>query len=186
MANAIVEMGVNFVLGDGIQIDARHKKVQSLIDTFWWRAKMLAVAGGVLMPLGVLLVIAGWYGAAHTTRLFEEIPYLLFGARGAAEGELTLGGQVLDLASLTPSRAISAGMGLIPADRQRDGSVGSLPITDNLTLPVLHRYFTHLALSWKRMTREAGRLMEVFPRALLPPEGPAEVEVPAGAGAVGY
>jgi hypothetical protein len=42
--------------------------------------KWLAVAGGVLMPLGVLLVIAGWYGASHTTRLFEEIPYLISGA----------------------------------------------------------------------------------------------------------
>ena len=31
------------------------------------------------MPLGVLLVIAGWYGASHTTRLFEQIPYLTSG-----------------------------------------------------------------------------------------------------------
>ncbi|HZU11415.1 MAG TPA: hypothetical protein VFB58_01130 [Chloroflexota bacterium] len=35
LANAIVEMGVNFTLGDGLQIDARHKKVQRLIDAFW-------------------------------------------------------------------------------------------------------------------------------------------------------
>jgi hypothetical protein len=31
------------------------------------------------MPLGVILVIIGWYGAAHTSRLFEEIPYLISG-----------------------------------------------------------------------------------------------------------
>jgi hypothetical protein len=41
--------------------------------------RWLAIAGGVLMPLGVLLVLAGWYGASHTTRLFEEIPYLISG-----------------------------------------------------------------------------------------------------------
>ena len=41
--------------------------------------KWLAIGGGVLMPLGVVLVIIGWYGAAHTTRLFEEIPYLISG-----------------------------------------------------------------------------------------------------------
>jgi hypothetical protein len=41
--------------------------------------RWLAIAGGVLMPLGVLLVVAGWYGASHTTRLFEEIPYLISG-----------------------------------------------------------------------------------------------------------
>ena len=41
--------------------------------------RWLAIAGGVLMPLGVILVIIGWYGAAHTTRLFEEVPYLISG-----------------------------------------------------------------------------------------------------------
>jgi hypothetical protein len=41
--------------------------------------KWLAIAGGVLMPLGVILVLVGWYGASHTTRLFEEIPYLISG-----------------------------------------------------------------------------------------------------------
>jgi hypothetical protein len=41
--------------------------------------RWLAIAGGVLMPLGVVLVIIGWYGASHTTRLFEEIPYLISG-----------------------------------------------------------------------------------------------------------
>jgi hypothetical protein len=35
MANAIVEMGVNFVLGEGLTVDAKHPKVQKLIDAFW-------------------------------------------------------------------------------------------------------------------------------------------------------
>ncbi len=35
LANAVVELGVNFVLGDGLQIDAAHPKVQKLIDRFW-------------------------------------------------------------------------------------------------------------------------------------------------------
>jgi hypothetical protein len=35
LANYIIEMGVNFVLGDGVQISARHKKVQRTIDAFW-------------------------------------------------------------------------------------------------------------------------------------------------------
>src|SRR4051812_42663264 len=41
--------------------------------------KWLAIAGGVLIPLGVIFVIIGWYGASHTTRLFEEVPYLISG-----------------------------------------------------------------------------------------------------------
>src|SRR4051812_2437564 len=41
--------------------------------------RMLLTAGSILMPLGGVLVILGWYGAAHTTRVFEEIPYLISG-----------------------------------------------------------------------------------------------------------
>src|SRR3954447_2517496 len=41
--------------------------------------RMLLTAGSILMPLGGVLVILGWYGAAHTTRVFEQIPYLISG-----------------------------------------------------------------------------------------------------------
>ena len=40
----------------------------------WFR-----LAGPVLMPLGALVVILGWWGAAHTTRVFLQIPYLISG-----------------------------------------------------------------------------------------------------------
>jgi hypothetical protein len=53
----------------------RLRRRASTLPTERW----LAVAGGVLMPLGVGLVIIGWYGAAHTSRLFEEVPYLISG-----------------------------------------------------------------------------------------------------------
>ncbi len=35
MANAIVEMGVNFVLGDGLHVVAKHPRIQQAIDAFW-------------------------------------------------------------------------------------------------------------------------------------------------------
>jgi hypothetical protein len=54
---------------------ARVRRRATMVPTDKW----LAIAGGVLMPLGVILVFIGWYGAAHTTRLFEEIPYLISG-----------------------------------------------------------------------------------------------------------
>ena len=53
----------------------RLRRRTSVVATDRW----LAVAGGVLMPLGAVLVLLGWYGAAHTTRLFEEVPYLISG-----------------------------------------------------------------------------------------------------------
>jgi hypothetical protein len=39
----------------------------------------LFVAGAVLVPLGILIVLLGWYGSAHTGFLFEQIPYLISG-----------------------------------------------------------------------------------------------------------
>ena len=41
--------------------------------------RALLVVGGVLLPLGVLLVILGWLGASHTVLLFEQIPYVVSG-----------------------------------------------------------------------------------------------------------
>ncbi len=41
--------------------------------------RSLLTAGSILMPFGVVLVLLGWYGAAHTTRVFEQIPYMISG-----------------------------------------------------------------------------------------------------------
>ena len=41
--------------------------------------RWLLIGGGVLMPLGAVLILLGWYGAAHTGHLFEQIPYLISG-----------------------------------------------------------------------------------------------------------
>jgi ribose transport system ATP-binding protein len=103
---------------------------------------------------GEVVGLTGLLGAGY-----EEIPYLLFGAQKCTAGQLVIGEQTTDLRSMTPSAAIDAGIALIPADRQRDGSVGSLSITDNITLPVLSRYFRKLLLLRGRMVRDARRLM---------------------------
>lgn len=39
----------------------------------------LAIASAVLLPLGLALILLGWYGAAHTPYLFEQLPYLISG-----------------------------------------------------------------------------------------------------------
>jgi ribose transport system ATP-binding protein len=93
---------------------------------------------------------------------FEEIPYYLFGARSAAAGRLEVNGKSYDLRGMSPSRALEAGVALIPADRQRDGSIGSLSVGDNVTLPVLHRYRSRVGLNRSRMRSDARTLLEQF------------------------
>jgi ribose transport system ATP-binding protein len=109
------------------------------------------------MHEGEIVGLTGLLGSG-----FEEVPYLLYGARPAASGRLVLRGDALDLTRVTPAKAMDAGLALIPADRKTDGSVGSLPIVENVALSVLDRYFNGVALERRRMRRETGALMREF------------------------
>ncbi len=40
---------------------------------------VLGAVAAVLLPLGLLVIGLGWYGAAHTPYLFEQVPYLISG-----------------------------------------------------------------------------------------------------------
>ncbi len=41
--------------------------------------RLLRLSGPVLIPVGAILILLGWYGAANTTRVFLQIPYLISG-----------------------------------------------------------------------------------------------------------
>lgn len=40
---------------------------------------LLMVLGGVLAPLGLVVVLLGWWGAAHSPYVFEQLPYVISG-----------------------------------------------------------------------------------------------------------
>jgi ribose transport system ATP-binding protein len=54
------------------------------------------------------------------------------------------------------------GLALIPADRPNNGSVVSLPVDENVALPVLGRYFKNVALDRRHMRRATGALIRDF------------------------
>jgi ribose transport system ATP-binding protein len=89
---------------------------------------------------------------------FEELPYLLYGARPCRSGRLELD-EALDVTELSPSRALAAGIALVPADRARDGAVGSLSVAENVMLPVLDRYADRTRLDGGRLRRTAAALL---------------------------
>jgi ribose transport system ATP-binding protein len=93
---------------------------------------------------------------------FEEIPYYVFGARAAAAGRLEVDGRSYDLRGMSPSRALEAGVALIPADRQRDGSIGSLSVGDNVTLQALRKYRSGVGLNRSRMRSDTRKLLKEF------------------------
>ena len=44
-----------------------------------WSDKWLLIIGSALLPLGVGLILLGWYGSAQTTLDWEQTPYLISG-----------------------------------------------------------------------------------------------------------
>ena len=106
--------------------------------------RTLSMVAAVLLPLGLLVILLGWYGAAHTPYLFEQVPYLISGGilglglvTGA--GLLYFGGWVAKSAAaqqraseetLLLLREIRDGLGAAP--RTPAGSAGS---NGHVTMP---------------------------------------------------
>ncbi len=106
---------------------------------------------------GEVLGLTGLVGSG-----FEVVPYLLFGAWKCTDGRLQIEQTDHDLKAMTPAKAGRIGMALLPADRQRDGSIGSLPVTDNVTMQALDEHFKNLRLDRRAMRTEAAELGRTF------------------------
>ena len=56
--------------------DARRTRLRDRVST---ADQLMTVVAAVLLPLGLVMVFLGWYGASHTPYLFEQVPYLVSG-----------------------------------------------------------------------------------------------------------
>lgn len=106
---------------------------------------------------GEILGVTGLAGSG-----FEEFPYALFGAGGRATGTVTVSGRVTELAVMDPVRALGLGIALLPADRRKDGSIGTLSATDNVTMGHLQAFSKVGRLMRRRMTATTRELMDRF------------------------
>lgn len=70
---------------------------------------------------------------------FDEVPYVLSGARAGLSGVVTIAGVAFPAARLNPSSAIAAGACLVPGDRAGEGLATDLAAIENLTLPRLRK-----------------------------------------------
>jgi len=96
---------------------------------------------------GEILGLAGLVGAGRT-----ETARLIFGADPRGGGDILLDGKPVDI--LSPQAAITAGIGLIPEDRKRQGVLLNQSITFNTVLAALTRVSPGLFAS-ARAEREA-------------------------------
>jgi ribose transport system ATP-binding protein len=98
---------------------------------------------------GEVLGIAGFLGSGRS-----ELLHAIFGADGAARGEVRLRGRAL---ARSPRAAVAAGVGLVPEDRQAQGLVPQLPLWQNLTLAHLGRFARWRFLARAGAERAAAR-----------------------------
>jgi ribose transport system ATP-binding protein len=106
---------------------------------------------------GEVLGVTGLVGSG-----FEEIPYALFGSVNVDAGTINLFGRDLENGKHNPLRAMQAGLGLIPGNRQREGSIPSLPMSDNLMQLSIGNYFRSGMLRLSALRQDAAGLMDTY------------------------
>jgi ribose transport system ATP-binding protein len=92
---------------------------------------------------------------------FEEIPYMLAGARTGTAGTVVVDGEELDLASLDPPSAIGHGLVLVPADRT-SSVAGTMSVSDNISLPWIDRLTRGIRIDHRRECAEVSELLDRF------------------------
>jgi len=122
---------------------------------------------------GEILGFAGLIGSG-----LQDLPYLLVGARRATSGRLVLGDRHIDVPAMTPRRAKRLGIGLLPADRKREGIIGDRSIVENITLPRIREFQRR---GWLRTARERGDASSWVERLdVVPPEPDKEIGLLSG------
>ena len=58
---------------------ATAKRRASLPSIDWTVAQIMSFLAALMLPAGIVVVLLGWWGAAHTPFVFEQIPYLISG-----------------------------------------------------------------------------------------------------------
>jgi ribose transport system ATP-binding protein len=133
------------------------------------------LSGGRLTDLdlqvapGEVVGLAGLLGSGA-----EDAPYLLFGARPAAAGELTVRGRTVSVPRQHPAQAVDMGLALIPADRRRDAIAPEVSVAENMMLLVVPRFRRRGVLQNRRLRStadERAEAMDVRPRRTSVPVG---------------
>jgi ribose transport system ATP-binding protein len=143
----------------GHETDRRvHTRVPSASDRT--RVTISGLTGTAVRELdlevspGEVLGVTGVAGSG-----WDELPYLVTGARRAAAGSARVGDQLLDLRRASSKHCIDAGIAFIPEHRIDQGLALGISVAENITLPRVSRkgraWWTGLA--WQQ--READQVI---------------------------
>jgi ribose transport system ATP-binding protein len=148
---------IELVLGrqlDALYPDVEHEAAEPVLE-------VAGLGGATVRDVsfrvrsGEIVGLTGLVGAGY-----DEVPYLVYGARRATEGVVTIGGDAVGAAS--PHRARRLGVALLPGDRQRQAGIPRATVKENVTLPVLRRYSRLGRLEHRRERRDVRGVLERF------------------------
>lgn len=114
---------------------------------------------------GEIVGVTGLVGSG-----FEDLPYLLFGARASQTGAVAIDGE--PVRPLAPRTAIARGLAFAPADRRRLSAMPAWTLRENVTLPKLPRSRVARWMSARSEARDAAPWLE---RLGVVPGGPETV-----------
>ncbi len=105
---------------------------------------------------GEVVGITGLVGSG-----FEELPYILCGAREYQRGILDIKGRKNNLSNFSPQKAVKNKISLIPVDRKGCGGILDLTIEENMNMQVMKK-FNPFFLNKKKMLKNANELVSQF------------------------
>ncbi|WP_336660828.1 sugar ABC transporter ATP-binding protein [Leucobacter sp. USHLN153] len=107
---------------------------------------------------GEIVGITGLMGSGY-----DSVLYAIYGQNAESRWEgFEFTGRRADAKSWKPKNAIDAGMGLIPADRKRDGIAPELSVHENAMLLMLNKYAKAGVLRMSEMRRRSRQLLEEY------------------------
>lgn len=142
----------------GRELSDMYPKVHARIGDELLRVEKIVTAEklkGVsfILRKGEILGIAGLVGAGRT-----ELARAVFGADPILSGKVYLEGRQLKKSSVRQS--ITAGMGLVPEDRKRQGLVLMMNVGHNITLASLKKYRSFGKLCLKKENQSAVHFVD--------------------------
>ena len=142
---------IRLMLGRELSYESRARSGQASSGPAL--AEIRALRGSVVADVslslraGEVLGVTGLLGSG-----FEELPYLVAGARPARHGALVLAGREFDLARASVRELLSAGVALVPERREVEGLALTETVRDNVTLPRVRG--AHLSRPWQQRETE--------------------------------
>jgi ribose transport system ATP-binding protein len=157
---ATAEQFVEIIVGRQLR---RFRSERRDLSALPLSARISALSGGTVRDVSVELrcgEIVGLTGLIGSG--FDEVPYLVFGAKPANSGTVEIDARHYAASQLSPSVAITARIALLPADRLTAAGVGALSVAHNISLPVLARFFRAGRLQWPRIMARAAELCDAY------------------------